>query len=360
MRIAIVLSALQAGGAERVINLLSTAAVLAGWHVTIISFDRAGDPIFHQYDRRVEFVRLGIPAGARFVPRRVIALRRTLRSGNFDRIVSFLAKINVVTLAAVLGLRSDVTVSERNNPRLQPMHPLWRMALALLYARADTIVMQTSSSVACLPKRYRSRALIIPNPVELPPRKPHVRGLRQLVAVGRLTEQKGFDLLIAAFAKIVPEHPEWKLTIWGDGPARSSLERQVAELELGHCICLPGLSARPGGWSEHAEIFALSSRYEGFPNALLEAMATGLAVVAFDCDFGPAELIEHERTGLLIPNGATDALCQSLASLMLDEQQRRRLGRAARSAAARFAGDRVTGIWLAHLSSSPHDVEASG
>jgi glycosyltransferase involved in cell wall biosynthesis len=359
MRIAFVLSALQAGGAERVINLLSTAAVSAGWHVTIISFDRPEDPIFHVYDPRVLFIRLGIPAGVLGVPRRVAALRRVLRDNRFDRVVSFLTKINVITLVASLGLTLHVTVSERNNPASQPMNALWRMALAHLYARADMIVMQTVRSIACLPKRHRSRALVIPNPVELPPGKTRRQGPQVVVGVGRLTEQKGFDLLIAAFAKAASDIPGWKLVIWGEGPARSSLERQIADLALDHHVTLPGLTATPGSWAEQAEIFVLSSRYEGFPNAMLEAMAAGLAIVAFDCEFGPAELIEHSHTGLLVPNGAVDALSRSLAVLMRDRSRRQRLGRGARHAAARLSSDHVSRIWLNHLQPTHHGVDDS-
>lgn len=349
MRIAFVLSALQAGGAERVVNLISSAAIEAGWDVTIISFDRPGDPVFHDYDSAIALERLGIPAGVRFTGRRILALRRTLRRGRFDRVVSFLTKINVLTLAASLGLRLPVLVSERNNPSAQPMHPLWKIALTLLYPRADGIVMQTRRSVACLPKRQRPRAYIIPNPVKLPPRQACPGNSRQIVAVGRLTEQKGFDLLIAAFAKVADVEPEWNLVIWGEGPARPALEQQIAAAGLNRRILLPGQSEEPGGWTEGAAIFVLASRYEGFPNALLEAMAAGLPVIAFDCEFGPAELIDHGHSGLLVSNGAVEELQASLLALMNDENQRRVLGRAANVSVAQFADKHVAESWLRQI-----------
>jgi len=353
MHVAFVLSALQAGGAERVINILSSAAISAGWAVTIISFDRPEDPVFHLYHPQVNFIRLAIGPGALHVARRMIALRRTMREGRFDRVISFLAKINVITLAAALGLPQHVTVSERNNPRLQPMNALWRLALRRLYRRADDIVMQTSRSVACLPKRHRARAVVIPNPVELPAVSACRSGSRTVVGVGRLTPQKGFDLLIAAFARAAAENPAWRLVIWGEGPARSALEHQIGQLGFGDRITLPGLSATPGSWVHSAEIFVLSSRYEGFPNAMLEAMAAGLAVTAFDCDFGPAELIEPARAGVLVPHGAVGALARSLSMLMRVPEERRRLGRAARKVAARLSDDRISQLWLSRLETTP-------
>lgn len=360
MRVAFVLSALQAGGTERVINLISTAAVEEGWDVTIISFDRPGDPIFHSYDPRVTFLRLGIPGGLRFAGRRIAALRRAFRDGGYDRIVSFLTKVNALTLAAALGSRRHITVCERNNPLAQPMHPLWKAALSLLYARADTIVLQTRRSMICLPKRHRSRAIVIPNPVKLGPQAAQPGRSRQIVAVGRLTEQKGFDLLISAFATIADTAPGWTLVIWGEGPARAVLEQQIVSAGLADRIFLPGLSAKPGSWTEAAEIFVLSSRYEGFPNALLEAMAAGLPTIAFDCEFGPAELIEDGRTGVLVRNGAVDALGCVLFALIGDRDRRRMLGQAARVAAARLADDQITRRWLKLIHSGAETAPIAG
>lgn len=346
MRLAFVLSALQAGGAERVVDLISKAAVARGWQVTIITFDRPCERVFHDYDPRVALLRLGIPAGVRGTAHRILALRQAFRAGQFDRVVSFLTKINVLALAAAVGLDIPLIVSERNNPSAQPMNPLWKVALSLLYARAAMIVMQTGRSLASLPRRHRLHACVIPNPVKLGSAAPRLETARQIVAVGRLTEQKGFDLLISAFAIAAREEPDWRLVIWGEGPARAQLEQQIAALGLKDRIRLAGLTAKPGEWTDGAEIFVLSSRYEGFPNAMLEAMAAGMPVIAFDCEFGPAELVRHLETGVLVENGKVEALGHSLIDLMRDTRKRRELGERARRSVFGFADQNVTERWL--------------
>lgn len=354
MRIAFVLSALQAGGAERVVSLLAGAALRKGWAVTVISFDAPGDPIFHKLDREVDIVRLAVPAGMRAVPRRILALRRVVVAQRFDVVIAFLGKISVITLAACLGLATRVVISERNNPNRQPMHPLWRLAQRRLYPYADAIVMQTARSVDCLPPAVRHSAVVIPNPVRLETSLPARSGEKRIVAVGRLTEQKGFDLLISAFAAIARVNPGWQLVIWGEGSARAQLEAQVVRLHLGASVSLPGISPGPECWTQNADIFVLPSRYEGFPNVVLEAMAAGLAIAAFDCDFGPSELIDDQVSGLLVAAASVPSLAWAINALIADADRREALGRAARTAASRYDEGLICQKWLSLVSAIGH------
>ncbi len=215
-----------------------------------------------------------------------------------------------------------------------------------LASRAAAHVLQTEGSRAALPPDFRDRAVVIPNPVEplpnaiLPGGRPC-----SLVAVGRLTPQKGFDLLIAAFAQVAHSHPEWHLTIFGDGAERGVLEQQVADLSLADRICLAGTTKAPCGWRAGADAFVLSSRFEGFPNVLGEAMAAGLPVVAFDCPWGPADLIEDGISGLLVAPEDVNALAAALDRVLGSEWLRASLGGAARRRVLRFAPDHVMTQW---------------
>lgn len=343
-RISIITSALGAGGAERVISLLAWHWVERGWKVTIITFDHPGDPIYHPLPEEVAFVRLGLPAGALAVARRVRALRGALKRERPDVAISFLTKINAVTLIATMGTGIPVLASERNNPLQQRAHPAWNSALRLLYRRADAIVCQTAASVACLPERVRGRVRVIANPIVPPEARPDADA-RKLVAAGRLTEQKGFDLLIEAFARIADRHPRWTLDIWGEGADRHALQAAIDARGLAERIRLPGVSVRPGGWAEGASAFVLSSRYEGFANVLGEAMALGLPAIAFDCDFGPSELVRDGQDGLLVPAGDVAALAEGLDRLLGDAPLRVRLGEAAKSAARALDVKRIAGQW---------------
>jgi glycosyltransferase involved in cell wall biosynthesis len=116
------------------------------------------------------------------------------------------------------------------------------------------------------------------------------------------------------------------LLILGDGSERAALERQAVELGLQDSVLMPGLVRDPERWLQHAQLYVLSSRFEGFPNALLEAMQCGVAVAAFDCPSGPGEIVRHEQTGLLVPAGDVDALAAAIARLAADADLRQRLG----------------------------------
>jgi len=283
----------------------------------------------------VRLIRLGLPpvrgrvAAVVTLAKRLASVRRTLRQNRFDLVVSFLTKVNAITLAASIGLRVPVIVSERNNPLAQPQHAFWKLALRRLYPRAKAVVLLTHKSRMCLPATVQDRAVVIRNPAEAPDFQPVGSTLKRLVGVGRLTEQKGFDLLVDAFALVASARPGWELVIWGDGPDRPALEARVLALGLEDRVSLPGTSP-PGAWMETATVLVLSSRFEGGPNVMLEAMAAGIPVVAAACDFGPPELIESEREGLLVEPEDVRALATGMARMMDDAALRERLSSAAR------------------------------
>lgn len=351
--VAFVLAGIGAGGAERVIALLSSMVIERGWKATVISFDRPDAATYHDFHPDVGFVFLSDAAGRQRsglgrTARRLSALRKALAGDEFQLIVSFLTKINTLTLLASRGLGVPVVVSERNNPLRQQASPVWRWLLAGLYRHAAVIVLQTDRSRKCLPSAQRARARVIPNPIALPASIPEPVEY-QITAVGRLTEQKGFDLLIDAFAKVALQHPEWKLVIWGDGPLRQVLMDRSERHGLAHRVVLPGLSPSHGAWINPGQIFVLCSRYEGFPNVLAEAMAAGMAPVAFDCEFGPSEMIDHGQSGLLVPPEDIDGLADALERLMVSSYLRSAFAHEAARSASRFELLHIGEQWLTLL-----------
>ena len=197
----------------------------------------------------------------------------------------------------------------------------------------------------CFPRRLRARGRVIPNPVDLPASTPARGASRKLVAVGRLVPQKGFDLLLRAFAKIAAAHPEWRLVIWGEGPERPALLALRDQLGLRARVTLPGLTQRPGQWTDDAGLLVLSSRFESFGNVITEAMASALPVVAFDCPFGPREILRDQVEGVLVKEGDIAALAAALDRLLADPARRAALGAAAREGARRFDRARVMAEW---------------
>jgi glycosyltransferase involved in cell wall biosynthesis len=174
---------------------------------------------------------------------------------------------------------------------------------------------------------------------------------RTLVAMGRLARQKGFDVLLDAFARCAPAHPEWKLLILGEGEERTRLEAQVRALGLDGRVQLPGRVQRPGAILRRAELFVLPSRWEGFPNALLEAMACGVAAIAADCPSGPRDIVRPGVDGVLVPPEDPAALAAALDRLLTDGEERRRLAARAPEVRERFGLPQVMARWDALLGS---------
>jgi glycosyltransferase involved in cell wall biosynthesis len=348
----IIMSGLGAGGAERVASTLANHWVGRGYKVSVLSFEKASAPSYYTYSKDVVIHRLGLPparmpkhlAVAAFV-RRIGTIRKVSREIAPDVIVSFLTRPNVLTLIATHGLGIPVIISERSNPALQYPGPLWSWLRRSLYPRAFSLVTMTEGAANFFSQDIRKITRVIPNPVTLPPEWRDLRGTNMLVAVGRLEPVKGFDLLIRSFADVASQHPDWKLKIWGDGNERALLEAMRDKLELRGRVHLPGLTSKAGTWIETADAFVLSSYYEGWPNALIEAMASGLPVVSTNCAWGPADMIRNGDDGILVPPGDPASLSTALSRLMGDPVLRSRLGKAARRSASRFSPDTVFAQW---------------
>jgi glycosyltransferase involved in cell wall biosynthesis len=166
-----------------------------------------------------------------------------------------------------------------------------------------------------------------------------------LLAVGRLSQEKGFDLLLESWSTLANHQPHWRLVILGEGPERASLEAQIQALGLDRAVLLPGRAGNVSDWYRRADLFVLSSRFEGFPNVLAEAMASGLAVVSTDCPTGPAAIVRDGVDGLLVPMNQPAALREALARLMHDDAMRASMAQCASQIAGRLELEVVAGRW---------------
>jgi glycosyltransferase involved in cell wall biosynthesis len=170
---------------------------------------------------------------------------------------------------------------------------------------------------------------------------------RLVIAAGRLSKRKGFDRLLRAWALIAAEFPDWRLAIFGSGPARKNLAWLTKELGIAGSAELPGNSPRLPEELAKASLFAMTSRREGFPMVLLEAMGVGLPVVSYDCPTGPRDIITDGVDGYIVPDGDTEQLAAALADLMDDGERRARFAAAARAKAEQFDIARLAERWEA-------------
>jgi len=359
MNLALVISELPAGGAQRVLSVLANQWAARGRRVTLITLAATGADSF-RLDPSIRRVGLGLRSPARGAlegvwnnVRRWRALRAALREARPDLVLSFVTETNVLTLLSSLGLALRVIVSERSDPGRYPLGRSWSWLRRRLYPAAVGVVVQTEAARAGMRRAAPGARLeVIPNPALLPEGDP-LRGPGPpergpfVVGLGRLAREKGFDLLLRAFALCAPRHHGWSLVLVGDGPERAALADLAAELGLAARVRFTGLVPDPGRIVRRAALFVMPSRYEGFPNALLEAMACGLAVIAVDCPSGPREIVDHERNGLLVPPEDPKALAAAMDRLMADEAVRRRLGERAVEVLERFNLNAVMGMWEA-------------
>lgn len=252
--------------------------------------------------------------------------------------------MNITTLLASFNLKIPVIVSERTNPKFHNLPFFYQKLRKIFYPKAAKIIVQTTSAanyfegfpnIEVIPNFVRSFHSVKQNFFALP---------RNLISMGRLCPFKGFDTLIYAFHNLLTKHPKTKLTIYGEGPERKPLEELIFYLKLQNKAFLPGNLKDISSALKAADLFVFPSLYEGFPNALSEAMAAGLPVVASNCS-GNIDLIEDHVNGRLFPVGDEKALAQILFELFEDGAQRKRLSAGALKITEQFSMPLILEKW---------------
>lgn len=360
--IVLVSSSLSGGGAERTLLTMAAAWAGEGHQVTVVTLrsDLGGPeyplpPGVARHPLRLIHERNPIARPGQFS--RLLVLRRELCGLRPSVVISFIDKLNIAVLLALARTKIPVIATEHLAPWMNPLGPGWELLRRMVYPRATAVVSPTAAITNWLAQRLAGKFVTLPYPVDLSRTRVGAMEARSttVMAVGRLAPQKGFDLLIEAFAPLASRWPGWTLEIVGEGPERPRLEQQVQSLGMESRIRLVGHVTDVADRLARAGIYVLSSRHEAYPMALCEALAAGCCVVATDCPTGPREIFARaeEEVGVLVPVGSSRALAEALECLIKDPAERERLGRAAGHSGPRFGAERVMREWNALLAEIP-------
>lgn len=348
VRIAFVIPTLSGGGAER-----ATATIAENLDTSIFEpllvLERRGPQV---YAPRPDLPTMCLEAASTRAALR--PLLRVLRAFRPHVVYSALPHINILAAAAcqLTRPRPKLVVSVHNNQERElgdvPDGAAMRPIMPWVYRRADAVVVVSDGIAAELAPLVKdaSKLAVVPNPIAVAEVRrlsdaevshPWVDGRHAVItAMGRLTAQKGFAVLLRAFASVHDRRPDARLLILGDGEQRRELEELSRQLGTADAVEFLGVQANPFAWVAKSTCFALSSHWEGFGMAIVEAMAVGTPVVSTDCPYGPAEILEGGAHGVLVPPGAVGELAAGLLRVLDDAPLRERLSRAGEARAWDF------------------------
>lgn len=339
------IGALGSGGAERVVSILTRQHVQKGIPVEIVLY--YDEPPFYDIHPDVRITYVERETGSRNLLKNILWLRRYF-TRNAGLVISFLAQFNMVALAALFATGIPVIVADRNDPRHMPKQAPVRIARNILYHLADAVVVQTQHNKAYFSPTLQKKCSIIYNPVDLQDKKGmalRTEKKNRIISAARLMKQKNQLMLINAFAQIKKEFPAYTLTIYGEGPFRGELEKKIGELGLEDSVFLPGKVQNIFDCIADADLFVLSSDFEGMPNALIEAMCLGLPVISTRVS-GATDLIIDGENGLLTDVGNTKQFEDAMRQMLADAELRRGCANEAVKLNDQLHTDIITAQWF--------------
>lgn len=342
-KITFFLGSLGRGGAERVISNLSQDYARRGWETNICLL--LSYKVQYPLDTSTDVIDLtgGTASRTLRIPYWVKEIRQFIKVEKPDYIIAFAARINILVLLACIGLDTRIIISERNDPRFDGRGRIVNFLTMLLYPRAHCLVFQTKRAQEYFSERIKKKSCVIPNPVTIDQVVSSIKE-KKIVNVGRLTPQKNQKLLLSAFARIVTYHKDYILEIYGSGELRNDLINHSKELGIYDHVFLKGIVSNIHECISNAEIFVLTSNYEGLSNALLEAMMMGLPCISTNCS-GIAEYIDDGVNGILVPISDEDSLVNALNRLINNPKLRENIAQTASTSMKSLSSCCINNRW---------------
>lgn len=354
--IAFYIGSLRKGGAERVFVNLAKYFQAEGYRVVMVT----------QYQKEEEYElpdgmeRILSDIGEEKVTasravnffRRLNKLHAIWKEQQPDLVLSCIGKNNFMTVVTTMGTKTRAVVSVVGEAKEEYPSRGMRMLANFLFSRAAGVILQTERSRGFFCRKVGEKAVILPNSLNPAFIRPRYEGEREkrIVSVGRMDANKNHEMQLRAFAGLKDKYPEYTLVIYGDGELRSYIEETAEELGIAKRVFLPGVVQDVAERIGQASLFLLTSYSEGVSNALIEALALGLPVIATDVPSGGTEeLMKDGVNGLIIPAGEQAALERAMDRLLGDPAYAQQLGREAARIKERLAPERVNPLWKAYF-----------
>ena len=353
-KILFVLPRMGGGGAERVTALVANALSKQGNDVTL--FTLVGGESFYPLEAGITYKSVDITVNRKnnlttyaseavALPKSFFAIRKLIKNGHYDIVISMLVETDIIVGACKwTGLQFMHVCSERNDPTRRSRNQL--RILNSIYSKANLFISQSNMVADYYKDIPKNKKVVISNPInpETLPERPKSL-TKRVVAVGKLMDQKNFPLLINSFALIVNDFDDYVLDIYGEGERRPQLEKLIRSLKMEDKIRLLGASKQVQHDIADAELFVMSSDYEGFPNVLLEAMAIGIPVISTDFATGVARELVGEENGFIVPVGSVEGMANAIKRMLSEDSLRQQMGINNREKAKNYYTSEIIKKW---------------
>lgn len=289
----------------------------------------------------------GLPISLRERIEYIKAIRKLVKEYKPDCVCAFNSESSSMSRLALIFTPSIFVSAERADP--YTLSPKWKFITKIVYGTSDACFFQTARARDFYGKMIEKKSYVIPNPFILPKEVEPYTGTRKktIVSAGRFVYEKGFNVLIEAFSKVIKIYPEYDLIIYGDGPLLNDYKNQVEELGIAKDVHFPGRLGNVAESIREDGIFVLSSLWEGIPNVLLEAMSVGIPTISSNCEpGGPALLTDEGRRGDLVPTGDSASLAEAIIRLINDKEKYRRFESLGPEVRRQFDPDRIMQMWV--------------
>lgn len=340
------IGSLHGGGAERVVSVWASALVEKGYRVSVVVYNRRENE--YPVDPRVNIAPIAESDqenGAMSLLQRLRCFRSVLKGLKPDAVISFLPEVQVYVALASIGLRIPRVETIRVNPWKvgilnTKFAPIWRWC----FQSCDALIVQSEDQKPFFSRAVQKKAVVIPNPVNANyienGKTEYCASSHRIVAAGRLTAQKNYQMMIDAVKLVAMEYADVSLEIYGAGEQEAELASYIKTQDLENNVRLMGRSNELYRIYKNADLYLMSSDFEGMPNALAEAMAVGLPCISTDCKTGPRDLIDDGENGYLIPCGDAKAMAERIVRIFsMSVEEQRTIGQNARNKILDFCSE---------------------